>query len=65
VRSEHQFGTLIDIPRNPQPALRAWRELFGLTSLKPVRRPRYQPVLPQGLTPLRPLITQHAEVGVE
>src|SRR5258708_20686850 len=41
------------------------RELVRLASLKPVRRPRRKPVLPQGLTPLRALITPYTQVGIE
>ena len=33
--------------------------------MKPARRPHRQPVLPQRLTSLRPLIMPYAEVGVE
>jgi hypothetical protein len=43
----------------------ARRKLVRLASLKPVRRPRRQPVLPQGLTSLRPLITPYTQVGIE
>ena len=35
------------------------------TSLKPACRPHREPVLPQRLTSLRPLITPYAEVGAE